>query len=144
MSGERTVIAPDVRYRRWRDHGFSTSDDGTLLYQAGLAQDRRFTWFDRRGKVLALIGPRNDFFGFNLAPDERHLALWSRQRPRDLIANRLDYGPFADGAVSRFSEPGSTGPEFLPVWSPDSSELLFSRGDETRMTLLVSHWTADP
>jgi dipeptidyl aminopeptidase/acylaminoacyl peptidase len=35
LSGEKTIIAPAVRYRRWRDRGFSVSDNGTLLYQAG-------------------------------------------------------------------------------------------------------------
>jgi hypothetical protein len=49
-----------------------------------------------------------------------------------------------DGAVSRFSEPGSTGPEFLPVWNPDSRELLFSRGDETRITLLRQRLDGGP
>ena len=144
LSGEQTVIAPDVRYRRWRDRGFSVSDNGTLLYQAGLAQDRRFTWFDRRGKVLAMIGPRNDFFGFNLAPDERHLALWSDDDPATSLTTVWIMDLSRDGAVSRFSEPGSTGPEFLPVWSPDSSELLFSRGNETRMTLLRQRLDGGP
>jgi Tol biopolymer transport system component len=41
-----------------------------------------------------------------------------------------------DGAIWRFSELATNGPEFLPVWSPDARELIFSRGDERRMRLL--------
>jgi Tol biopolymer transport system component len=41
-----------------------------------------------------------------------------------------------EGALSRVSELGIPGPEFLPVWSPDANELLFSRGDERHMRLL--------
>ncbi len=49
-----------------------------------------------------------------------------------------------DGAVSRFSELGVTGPEFLPVWSPDGRELLFSRGDQRRMRLLRTALNGGP
>jgi len=43
---------------------------------------------------------------------------------------------FRDGALSRFSDIGCSEPEFCPVWSPDSCEIAFSRGDDRAMRLL--------
>jgi eukaryotic-like serine/threonine-protein kinase len=136
LTGEKTVVAPEVRYHRWREPGFSVSANGILLYQAGTAEDRRFTWFDQHGAPLNAVGRRNDFVGFTLSPDESHLALWTDD---DLATSSttiwlMDLS--RDGSISRFSELAANGPEFLPVWSPDARELLFSRGDERRMRLL--------
>jgi hypothetical protein len=33
LAGDRTVVAPEVRYRRWREPGFSASANGILLYR---------------------------------------------------------------------------------------------------------------
>lgn len=134
-TGEKTVVAAQVRYRRWREAGFSASDNGILLYQSGSTEDRRFTWFDRHGKSLKTIGPPNGFAAFNLSPDERYLALWSGNDPATSSTTAWLMDLSREGALSRFSELGEM-PEFLPVWSPDSRELLFSRGDERHMRLL--------
>jgi hypothetical protein len=136
LTGEKVVVAPEVRYRRWREPGFSVSGNGILLYQAGTAENRRFTWFDRRGTPLHAVGRRNSFAGFSLSTDEQHLALWTDNDPATSSATIWLMDLSRDGAISRFSELGMNGPEFLPVWSPDGSELLFSRGDERRMRLL--------
>jgi Tol biopolymer transport system component len=40
-----------------------------------------------------------------------------------------------DGAVFRITDTNRAQPELCPVWSPDSSEVLFSRGDDRRMCL---------
>jgi Tol biopolymer transport system component len=136
LTGEKKVVAPEVRYLRWREPGFSVSGNGVLIYQAGTTENRRFTWFDRQGNLLETVGPHNNFAGFNLSPDERHLALWSDDDPATSSTTIWLMDLSRDGAVSRFSELGITGAEFLPVWSPDGRELLFSRGDERRMRLL--------
>jgi dipeptidyl aminopeptidase/acylaminoacyl peptidase len=137
LMGERAVIAPEVRYRRWREPGFSVSDNGILLYQAGTAENRQFTWFDRQGNILKTIGPRNDFAAFNLSPDERYLAGWTDNDPATPSTTIWLMDLSRDGVVSRFSELGTAEAEFLPSWSPDNRELLFSRGDERRMRLLL-------
>ena len=41
-----------------------------------------------------------------------------------------------DGAVFRFSETGIEEAEFTPVWSPDGSEVVYSRGTDRGMRLL--------
>jgi Tol biopolymer transport system component len=135
LTGDKVVIAPEVRYRRWHEPGFSVSANGILLYQARTAANRRFTWFDRKGTPLHAVGLPNDFTGFNLSPDEQHLALWTDNDPAATSVAIWLMDLSRTGAPSRFSELAN-GPEFLPVWSPDSRELLFSRGDERRMRLL--------
>jgi Tol biopolymer transport system component len=144
LVGEGTVLAPEVRYQRWREPGFSISANGVLLYQSGIADNRRFTWFDRQGNVLKTVGPRNDFTTFNLSPDERYLALWTHDDPAVSSTTIWLMDLSRDGAVSRFSELGVTGPEFLPVWSPNGRELLFSRGDERRMRLVKQTLNGGP
>ncbi len=136
LTGQRTIIAPEIRYRRWREPGFSLSDRGILLYQAGNSADRRFTWFDRQGTVLTTIGPPNAFSAFSLSPDEQHLTAWADNDPATTATTVWLMDLSRDGVLSRFSELGQAEAEFLPVWSPDSRELLFSRGDERRMRLL--------
>jgi Tol biopolymer transport system component len=143
LTGERAVVAPEVRYHRWREPGFSVSSNGILLYQPGTGENRRFTWLDRRGTILNAVGPRNDFSGFNLSPDERHLALWTNNDPVTFSTTAWLMDLSRDGRMTRFSEPNN-GPEFLPVWSPDGRELLFSRGDERHMRLLRQSLNGGP
>ena len=99
-------------------------------------EDRRFTRYDRQGKPSETIGPRNSFAAFNLSPDGRYLALWSDNDPATPSTTIWLMDLLRDGALSRFSELGIPGAEFLPVWSQDARELIFSRGDERHMRLL--------
>jgi hypothetical protein len=62
LTCDRMVVVPQVRHRRWRQSTFSVSSNGVLLYQD--AEHRQFSWFDRRGKLLAAIGPHNDCLSF--------------------------------------------------------------------------------
>jgi hypothetical protein len=75
LSGERTVIVPEVRYQRWHQARFSVSTNGILLYQSGSAENRQFAWFDRQGRSHSTIGPRNDYISFSLSPNERYVAV---------------------------------------------------------------------
>jgi Tol biopolymer transport system component len=136
VSGERTVILPEVRYRRWSGASFSVSGNGVLLYQGGSAQDQQFCWFDRQGKLLAPIGPRNDYISFSLSPDEKHVAFYRDDDPATVHPKIWVMDLLREGAVFRFTDPGVAGAEFTPVWSPDGREILFSRGDDRSMRLL--------
>ena len=66
LHGERTVIVPDVRYRRWGQARFSISSNGVLLYQSGRPESRQLAWFDRQGKLLSAAGSPNDYLSFSL------------------------------------------------------------------------------
>jgi hypothetical protein len=71
LTGQRTVVVPQIRYRRWAQGGFSVSRNGILIYQSGRPENQQLTWFNRAGKVLSDIGPRNKYAAFSLSPDEK-------------------------------------------------------------------------
>jgi len=136
LSGERTVIVPEVRYLRWSQARFSVSGNGVLLYQGGCSDNHQLTWFDRQGKLLSAAGPRNDYFSFSLSPDERYVAVNRFEDPGTACPTIWVLDLLRECAASRFTDADVAEPEFAPVWSPDSSEILFSRGDDRRMRLL--------
>lgn len=86
--------------------------------------------------MLKTIGPPNAFSAFSLSRDEQYITAWADNDPATATTTVWLMDLSRDGALSRFSELGQEEAEFLPVWSPDSRELLFSRGDEHRMRLL--------
>ena len=135
LSGERAVVVPEIRCRRWNATSFSVSGNGVLLYQGGRSGNHQLTWFSRQGKALSTAGPRNDYWSFRLSPDERHVAVNQYDDPGTVFPTIWVIDLLRGGAVARFTDPDLALPEFTPVWSPDSSEILFSRGDERRMCL---------
>ena len=140
LSGERTVVVPEIRYQRWNHASFSISSSGVLLYQGGGAGNQQFDWFDRQGKLVATVGTRNDFtspYGsFSLSPDEKHVAINRFNDPATICPTIWVMDLLRDGAVSRFTDTGAAEPEVTPVWSPDGSEILFGRGHDQGMRLL--------
>jgi len=136
LSGERTVVVPEVRYQRWNQARFSVSGNGVLLYQGGSAENHQFAWFDRQGQLLAAVGPRNDYISFRLSPDERYVAVNRFEDPDTVFPTIWVMDLLREGAVFRFTDTGDAEPEFTLVWSPDSREILFSRGDDRCMRLL--------
>jgi Tol biopolymer transport system component len=136
LSGERTVVVPEVRYQRWHQASFSVSDNGVLLYHGGRAGNHQFGWFDRQGRLLAEVGPRNDYLSFRLSPDERHVVVNRLDDPDTVFPTIWVMDLLREGAVFRFTDIGLAKPEFTDAWSPDSREILFSRGDDRGMRLL--------
>src|SRR5215469_14768857 len=134
LSGERLVVVPEIRHRRWQQASFSVSSNGVLLYQG--AEQHQFSWFDRQGKQLASVGPQNDCLSFTLSPDERYVALHRHDDPDTFLTTIWVMDLLREGAVFRFTDIGASESELTPVWSPDSSEILFSRGDDRRMRLM--------
>jgi len=129
------VISPEVRYQRWNHAKFSVSCNGVLLYQAGCGENHQLTWFDREGKSLLLAGPRNDYFSVSLSPNDRYVAVHRQDDPDTVLPTIWVMDLLRDNAVFRITEADVGQPEFNAVWSPDSNEILFSRGDDRRMRL---------
>ncbi len=136
VGSERTVIVPQVHYRRWQKASFSVSSNGVLLYQAGSAENQQFEWFDRGGKLLAAVGPSNDYGFFSLSPDGKRVAIQRYEDPDTVLPTIWMMDLSRDGAISRLSETAVAQAEFGVVWSPDGSEIVFSRGDDRAMRLL--------
>ncbi len=137
LTGERDVVVPEIRHRRWLPASFSVSDDGILLYQDGSADDQQLAWFDRQGKLIQTVGPPNSYMGFSLSPDETRLAILRHDDPDTVLNSIWVMDLSREGALSRMSDTAVAEPEFSPIWSPGSHELLFSRGDDRRMRLLI-------
>jgi eukaryotic-like serine/threonine-protein kinase len=136
LSGEGTVVVPDVRYQRWHQARFSVSDNGVLLYHGGRAGNHQFAWFDRQGRLLTEVGPRNDYLSFRLSPDERHVVVNRLDDPDTVFPTIWVMDLLREGVVFRFTDTGVAEAEFTHAWSPDSREILFSRGDDRGMRIL--------
>ena len=134
MANER-LLSRRSAIRRWYQASFSVSDNGVLLYQGGCAENHQFAWLDRQGKLLAAAGPPNDYLSFSLSPDERYVALHRHDDPDTVLPTIWVMDLLREGAVFRFTDADVAQSEFTPVWSPDSREILFSRGDDRRMRL---------
>jgi Tol biopolymer transport system component len=133
--GERAVIVPEVRYRRWDQARFSVSNNGVLLYQSGCAENQQLAWFNRDGQLLSAAGPRNDYLSFSLSPNEKYVALHRHDDPDTVLPTIWVMDLSRDGAVFRMTDADAAQADLTAVWAPDSSEILFSRGDDLRMRL---------
>jgi Tol biopolymer transport system component len=102
---------------------FSVSMNGVLVYRTGISgtTDTQLTWFDSQGKPLGTVAEPAPFGQLSLSPDGSRAAM-----------GRLDAQGGSDiwivdlqrNAISRFTF-GSGTASADPVWSPDSSRIIF-------------------
>jgi eukaryotic-like serine/threonine-protein kinase len=107
---------------------FSISDNDVLVYATNPPDNVRLAWVDRAGRPVQTIGP----FPFGryadpeLSPDGKEIAMVSVPAPRTQAApwSNQDVWMFDDrGASTQLTfDPAS---DEGPIWSPDSSRLLF-------------------
>jgi Tol biopolymer transport system component len=140
LRDQPAIVVERVRYRRWYQAAFSISNNGVLVYDGGGSGDRQFAWFDRGGNLVATVGPRNDynspFTSFSLSPNERFLVVQRHDDPDTVLPTIWVIDLEREGSAWRWTEPDAAEPAFNPIWSPDGSEILFSRGDDRQMRLL--------
>ena len=98
---------------------FSVSGNGVLAYAAGGYAKAQPTWYDRKGKVLGVIGEPAEYGTVTLSPDEKRVAL-----ERTGAAAGVWLLELATGIPTRLT---FNGDEADPVWSPDGRELVFTR-----------------
>jgi eukaryotic-like serine/threonine-protein kinase len=108
---------------------FSASASGVLVYRNGEGPlNRRLTWEDRRGNILATIGEPAVYIDAALSPDGKRAVTWQTIADAGGVSNLLNRDlwilDFARGAESRFT----FGPlrNESPVWSPDGSRIVFA------------------
>ncbi len=99
---------------------FSVSEDGTLAYQTGSVASQ-FTWYDRTGKKLGVVGDPAGSDYVTLSPDGNSAAaglldadgresdVWLYDLTRG-TTSRLTFDPQGDGT---------------PLWSPDGTRIVF-------------------
>jgi serine/threonine protein kinase len=99
----------------------SASSTGSIAYRtASSVGGRQFTWFDRTGSVVGRTGDASEALSPSMSPDGRTLA-FSRAVNGNQDIWLMD---IASGNITRFTfDPGI---DFVPLWSPDGSRILFS------------------
>jgi serine/threonine protein kinase/Tol biopolymer transport system component len=114
LAGEAAPISEDVGE-------FSVSATGVLVSRRTGSADIRFTWFDRGGRELGILGDPVDSWGLNLSPDDKYLA-FSNHRSLDGHFS-VWIVDIARNVASPFSV--LTERSLYPVWSPDSARVVF-------------------
>ena len=120
FSGEPRQLADPVSTNAGAGYASLTaSANGLLLYDSSNTL-WQFTWFDRGGKQLKVVGEPGSYSNFSLSPDGRRLAAARNgETGEDLWVIELERG-----VASRLtSTPGVSN---WPVWSPDSRTIVFS------------------
>ena len=130
LRGAASQIAREVRHVGARAD-FSVATNGALAYQGNTERNRQLTWFDRNGRELARAGPPNAWQSISLSPDRTRVAIQAEDPSSgrtEIWIMRLDRG-----SLSRFGLQATEG--FLPVWSPDGREIVFSAASISGMSL---------
>ncbi len=97
----------------------AVSASGQLLYSAA-STSSQFTWLDRSGKRLGVVGEPGEYTGFRLSPNGNCIVTArSRRGGSDLWLLDVERG-----AASRFTDAGTNVDNF-PVWSPDGRTIVF-------------------
>lgn len=121
VTGEPVTVAERVaEVGENHEFDFSVSEDGTLAYQTGITASQ-FTWFDRSGKKLGVVGEPASADHLAISPDGksavaglvdadgRESDLWLYDLTRG-TTSRLTFDPHGDGT---------------PLWSPDGARIVF-------------------
>ncbi len=101
---------------------FSASASGSLAVADLTRPALRFSWFDRKGTALGLVGPAADYLGFDLFPDgSRAVAVRfdARKRWSDLLTLDLRSGVATDLTDDPW-------PDWPGPWSPDGRQIVFT------------------
>jgi Tol biopolymer transport system component len=124
LQGEALALTADVQVDGsvWRGT-FSASDNGTLIYQPGMAgAGNRLTWLDRSGKDLSSVGSPDSFAMIELSPDDKKAAvtigdpqgvIWIY----DLVRNSRTRFTFGNESSMN------------PIWSRDSKQIAYLTGN---------------
>jgi len=120
LSGEPEPVAEQVSVSLIGVASFSVSDDGLLAYVSGGLFTSQLTWFDRTGKALGSIGPPARYGNVWLSPDGMRVAAATR----DTQSPARDIWILDSVRSTRFTF--NAADEWLPIWSPDGSNIVFT------------------
>jgi serine/threonine protein kinase/WD40 repeat protein len=122
LSGEPTALAESVDMDDTGSYhgGFSASNTGVLTIHSGGGEPTQLTWFSRSGRPMGRVGGPGDGRP-SLSPDDKIIAV-HRRYPQTGTGDiwLLDA---SRGIPSRFTFDQS---DYLPLWSPDGSRLVFA------------------
>jgi Tol biopolymer transport system component len=128
LTGEPFPVAERVGIEPNYELGnFSVSDTGVLVYDPSPnRQSKQLLWVDRGGKSIGSLGAGGSYARPWLSPDEKRVAV-DRLDPQP-GTNDIWLQNVAGGNPQRFTfDPAN---DFLPVWSPDGSRIVWSSNRE--------------
>jgi len=125
VTGDAVPLAGNVHvFQPTAAADFSVSTNGVLVYQP-VRNNARVAWVDRAGRELERVGPDGQSVVYvRASPDGRKVAA-SVHNPEKGAAEIWVYD--TRSKVNRVAAPGP-GIVDKPVWSPDGTRLLYSRG----------------
>jgi Tol biopolymer transport system component len=100
----------------------SASAVGSIVYRSASGAGRQFTWYDRSGAIVGTAGELSTVGGLSpaLSPDGRQVAF-----ARSVNGNQdIWLLTVESGDLTRFTFDAAI--EFVPLWSPDGSRIVFS------------------
>ena len=123
VTGVPVAIVDGVAAKATGAFEFSVSDTGTLFYRVPITGAnlgvRTLAWVDRNGHDTPIAAPPRLYAYARLAPDERSIAVDSRDQQQDIwlwSTSRL--------TLTRVTL--TPGLEASPIWTPDGKELVFA------------------
>ena len=139
LSGEPTPILTDLQYlTRIARVVFASSDSGLLVAQKGGDTGvSQMLWFDRKGQQVGVASKPGVYGNLSLAPNGKFVAadamdpgsqntdVWTYDLTTE-SAKRLTFDPAIDSS---------------PVWSPDSSRIVFCSDRAQRFNLYLKDAT---
>jgi Tol biopolymer transport system component len=112
-----------LRFGWW---AFSTSDE-TIVYGSGFGSSTQLAWFTRAGNEAGRLGSADYQVAPRLSPDQKRVAVARRDPQGHLDIWLYDLGRDALTRLTSFQPGINSG----PVWSPDSSRIVFNSNRNT-------------
>jgi eukaryotic-like serine/threonine-protein kinase len=103
---------------------FSVSDNGVLVYHSDAPRKNHLVWFNRDGKRLGTVGESREYTQLFLSPDEKLAAVSIRNSKMDGRHWNIWMLQLASNVLSRLTF--GDGLDADPVWSPDSSKIVYA------------------
>ncbi len=124
LKGHPTLVASGIASLFGRGD-FSVSTTGILAYRTADPKNRQLAWFDRDGRRIETVGPRNSYSSWSLSPDEKRMATAYRGTPRGGGIWTMDLSRGTPSLLT--SDPRED--MHSPVWSPDGGAVIFGKDD---------------
>ena len=127
IGDEMQVDDSVVKHYAYNHGGFSASDDGLLIYRTISGRSlRQLVWFDRSGNEIEKLGePLENLMNPELSPDYRQVAFDGAIPEEDTLILLTE---ISRGITTKFTNEIKR--LQFAVWSPDSSQMVFSNDIE--------------
>ena len=127
LAGEPFPLAEQIGFNAVLGNAaFSVSDNGTFTYLTGSIGGGQPAIYSRDGKRMSSVGPPGEYFNLYLSPDEKRVAVAGSDPQTG--ARDISLVDIASGTPARFTF--SLAEDFLPVWSPDGTRIVFTSDRE--------------